>query len=234
MASTVKRIVASGGVDRLPWMSKVPPAPFVVEVARRTVLFGLHEGDVCCVEAESGVVTKLSDLTTKGCGVQDEDVCAFWCGGDGSSLYVATARQLVRRWILEWEGSALVGAALECTVKAHKAPVKDVDVDGSGCLVATGASDGFAKVMDSRRKCCVTHSFPHGGVVVDMVRHHPDRATLVLASAAGSCVFLWDLADQAKRRKLDTTARASRRSAGCRASRRRAISASRRRRGTGP
>ncbi|KAH8071030.1 hypothetical protein JL720_11646 [Aureococcus anophagefferens] len=180
-ATAIKRIESAGAVDRLPWMSK---------------------GDVCIVDAATARVTKLGDLAEAAAGLRDDDVSAFWCSRDGRELYAATARQLLRRWTLTWEGGALTGCALACTVRAHRAPVRCV---GVGVRVPRGgvAPGGFVKVMDARRSCCVTHSFAHGGGVVEAVAHHPDRATRVLLSVCGAFVHLWDLASSAKLRSFD-------------------------------
>ncbi|KAJ1446014.1 WD40-repeat-containing domain protein [Pelagophyceae sp. CCMP2097] len=157
-------------------------------------IFGLHDGDACCLEVESGAISRLSEATADS-GTLDADVVSLWVSRDGASLFVATKSLLLRHWKLTWEAGKMTRADLASTVKAHVGPIKCIDVDASGALVATASSDGTLKVWDARRGLCCTHSLSHGGVV-SAVRHAP--GALRLASISGTNAFIWDLRTKAK------------------------------------
>ena len=143
-----------------------------MKVDHKLVIFGLHDGGVRALDHESGRVWKLSDLGG------DDDACAFWT--DGHKLY-ATTRQLLKGYALTWNDEDLTlsgDAARQC----HKAPVKDIDVDSTGALIATASADGTCRVFDTRRNLTPTHRFaPAGGGVLTSVKHHP--FSLILATA---------------------------------------------------
>ncbi len=158
-------------------------APQAVKIDHKLIIFGLHDGGVRALDHESGKVWKLSELGG------DDDATAFWT--DGHKLYVTTTRQLLKGYALTWNDEDLTltsDAARQC----HKAPVKDIDVDSTGALVATAAADGTCRVFDSRRNLTPTHRFaPAGGGVLTAVKHHP--FSLILATARAFDVHVWDL-----------------------------------------
>lgn len=159
-------------------------APRAVKINHKLVIFGLHDGEVRALDHESGRVWKLAALGG------DDDASAFWT--DGTTLYTTTTRQLLKGYTLAWTEGELKALTPDAARQCHRAPVKDIDVDSTGALIATASSDGTCRVFDSRRNLTPTHRFaPPGGGVLTAVRHHPHA--LILATARAFDAHVWDL-----------------------------------------
>ena len=70
-----------------------------------------------------------------------EPITALCFTRDGGSVYAASRSLTTKRW------DVATGAELR-SWKPHDAPVADMAVDGSGCLLATASADRSARVWD--------------------------------------------------------------------------------------
>ncbi|KAJ1572153.1 hypothetical protein NDA12_007591 [Ustilago hordei] len=137
-----------------------------------SLLFSTLNEDVAVVEVSSGNLVQRIEGDT-------EEVTALTVTPSGSHLVIAS-RSLALR----------VFALPECRLvrsipKSHLSQVNLMAVDPTGTLLATGGSDGVAKVWDIERGYC-THAFKgHAGVVSALAWNLAPASTCSITNGAG-------------------------------------------------
>ncbi|KAJ1024684.1 hypothetical protein NDA13_004611 [Ustilago tritici] len=137
-----------------------------------SLLFSTLNEDVAVVEVSSGNLVQRIEGDT-------EEVTALTVTPSGSHLVIAS-RSLALR----------VFALPECRLvrsipKSHLSQVNLMTVDPTGTLLATGGSDGVAKVWDIERGYC-THAFKgHAGVVSALAWNLAPASTCSITTGAG-------------------------------------------------
>lgn len=178
--------------------SRTGCAPVSVQVEEDLWIGGVHNGDVCFVaSSDASRVVKLSEATS----ADIDDVVAV--AASASSVVVATSSLLVRHWDVEaWSP---LQVRLAATTKAHRGPVRCVDLERTGALVATGSADRTVRVLDTRQSLACTHVWTHEGVVL-AVKFHPRELRLAAACETFE-VTIWDLTTKKALARLAHAAR---------------------------
>ena len=138
-----------------------------------------------------------------------EEVSCLALSSDGAMLLVASRSLAVRVIQLDYSTDAETGFGVvswhlqRSMAKTHDAPVVVMSIDPTNTLLATGSSDGCAKVWDIRGGFC-THVYRnHGGIVSALAWNMPssvggsaraaDRTIELFTGSMDGNVRLWDL-----------------------------------------
>ncbi|UZJ56493.1 hypothetical protein CBS101457_005813 [Exobasidium rhododendri] len=139
-----------------------------------------------------------------------DDITCLSLSSDGTTLLVASRSLAIRVIQLEYSSSIeaeddqdkVSWKVQRNIVKTHDAPIVVMQIDPTDTLLATGSSDGCAKVWDIRGGFC-THVFrSHGGIVSALEWNMPvraeskkgsDRTIELFTGSMDGKVRLWDL-----------------------------------------